>query len=208
MRLNETAYALRVLARSIVLRKPIPALQGIDQNQRVIYLSTFSKSLMPSLRLAYAVLPKSLIAQYKQKYSYYAATVPRMDQHLLAKFMEDGYFAKHLNKMRKIYKRKLEIITKTIAEYEPIVTISGEQAGMHLLLTISTSKSEEELVLLAKQAGIRVYGLQEYVTGELDITAHPKIVLGFGGIEMDKLNDAITSLINTWDITKNTADSI
>ena len=120
---------------------------------------------MPSLRIAYAVLPKSLIVQYKQKYSYYAATVPRMDQHILAKFMEDGYFAKHLNKMRKIYKRKLEIITKTIAEYEPIVTISGEQAGMHLLLTISTSKSEEELVLLAKQAGIRVYGLQEYISG-------------------------------------------
>ena len=122
--------------------------------------------------------------------------------------MEDGSFAKHLNKMRKIYKRKLEIITKTIAEYEPIVTISGEQAGMHLLLTISTSKSEDELVLLAKQAGIRVYGLQEYVTGELDIATYPKIVLGFGGIEVEIINDAITSLINAWDITKNTADSI
>jgi GntR family transcriptional regulator/MocR family aminotransferase len=188
--------------------KPIPSLQGIDQNQRVIYLSTFSKSLMPSLRIAYAVLPKSLIVQYKKKYSYYAATVPRMDQHLLARFMEDGSFAKHLNKMRKIYKRKLEIITKTIAEYEPIVMISGEQAGMHLLLTISTSKSEEELVLLAKQAGIRVYGLQEYVTGELDIAAYPKIVLGFGGIEVENIKNAITSLINTWDMTKNTADSI
>ena len=122
--------------------------------------------------------------------------------------MEDGYFAKHLNKMRKIYKRKLEIITKTIAEYEPIVTISGEQAGMHLLLTISTSKSEDELVLLAKQAGIRVYGLQEYVTGELDIATYPKIVLGFGGIEVEIINDAITRSHECLEITKNTENSI
>ena len=150
--------------------KPIPSLQGIDQNERVIYLSTFSKSLMPSLRIAYAVLPKPLIIQYKQKYSYYAATVPRMDQHILANFMESGYFAKHLNKMRKIYKRKLEIITKTISKYNPTVTISGEQAGMHLLLTVRTSKTEEELVVLAKQAGIRVYGLHEYVSGKWTVS--------------------------------------
>ncbi|TQR16581.1 PLP-dependent aminotransferase family protein [Psychrobacillus vulpis] len=182
--------------------RPIPSLQGIDQNQRVIYLSTFSKSLMPSLRIAYAVLPKSLITLYKQKYSYYAATVPRMDQHLLAKFMEDGYFAKHLNKMRKIYKRKLEIVTKTIAKFNPIVTISGEQAGMHLLLTIQTSKSEEELVLLAKQAGIRVYGLREYVTGGLDSLTEPKIVLGFGGLEANDIQTSITTLIKAWGIAK------
>lgn len=182
--------------------RPIPSLQGIDQNQRVIYLSTFSKSLMPSLRIAYAVLPKSLIMQYKQKYSYYAATVPRMDQQILAKFMESGYFAKHLNRMRKIYKRKLEIVTKTIAEFNPIVTISGEQAGMHILLTIHTTKKEEELILLAKQAGIRVYGLQDYITGSKDITLEPKIVLGFGGINNDDIHSSITRLINAWNIKK------
>ncbi|WP_144514008.1 PLP-dependent aminotransferase family protein [Bacillus sp. FJAT-22090] len=182
--------------------KPIPSLQGIDQNERVIYLSTFSKSLMPSLRIAYAVLPKSLIVQYKQKYSYYAATVPRMDQQILAKFMETGYFAKHLNKMRKIYKRKLEIVTKTIAMYDPLVTISGEQAGMHLLLTVQTSKTEKELIDLAKQVGIRIYGLQEYVTGNLDAFKQPKIVLGFGGIKVDHLEIAIKKLIDTLEIRK------
>lgn len=182
--------------------KPIPSLQGIDQNQRVIYLSTFSKSLMPSLRIAYAVLPKPLVLQYKQKYSYYAATVPRMDQHLLATFMETGFFAKHLNKMRKIYKRKLEIITKTIMQYEPLVTISGEQAGMHLLLTIQSDKTEEELVLLAKKTGIRVYGVQEYMTGELAPFTEPKLLLGFGGIKTEELISSITALIKALEIIK------
>lgn len=182
--------------------KPIPALQGIDQNERVIYLSTFSKSLMPSLRIAYAVLPKSLLLQYKQRFSYYSATVPRMDQHILANFMEDGYFAKHLNKMRKIYKRKLEIITKTIMQYEPTVTISGEQAGMHILLTIHTTKPETELVNRAKQADIRIYGLQEYISSELEEKAVPKLVLGFGGLKVEEVASSIHQLMHALEITK------
>ena len=182
--------------------RPIPSLQGIDQNQRVIYLSTFSKSLMPSLRIAYAVLPESLIIQYKQKFSYYAATVPRMDQQILTKFMDSGHFAKHLNKMRKIYKKKLEIVTKTIANFNPIVTISGEQSGMHILLTIRTCKREEELIALARQSGIRVYGLREYITGDLENTSDPQIVLGFGGIDTNDIPSSINALINAWEIRK------
>lgn len=174
--------------------KPIPSLQGMDQNDRVIYLSTFSKSLMPSLRIAYAVLPKPLIKQYKAKYYYYSATVPRMDQYILAKFMEDGHFGKHLNKMRKIYKRKLEIITKSLLEYEPAVTLSGEQAGMHLLLTIHTQKKEEELVALAQQANIQIYGLNKYITFPIEETL-PKLVLGFGGLEFSTISTTIHELM-------------
>ncbi|MER2171608.1 MAG: PLP-dependent aminotransferase family protein, partial [Psychrobacillus psychrodurans] len=182
--------------------KPIPSLQGIDQNERVIYLSTFSKSLMPSLRIAYAVLPKSLILQYKKRFSYYSATVPRMDQHILANFMEEGYFAKHLNRMRKIYKRKLEIITKTIMEYEPTVTISGEQAGMHILLTIRTTKTETELVKLAEQSNIRIYGLLEYTSAELDEKMNPRLVLGFGGLKTEQVASSIHQLMHALEITK------
>lgn len=174
--------------------KPIPSLQGMDQNDRVIYLSTFSKSLMPSLRIAYAVLPNTLIKQYKDKYYYYSATVPRMDQHILAKFMEDGHFAKHLNKMRKIYKKKLEIVTKTLTEYEPTVNLSGEQAGMHLLLTIQTERKEEELVSLAQQANIQIYGLHKYITSPIDETV-PRLVLGFGGLDFSNLSSAIHELM-------------
>lgn len=182
--------------------RPIPSLQSIDQNERVIYLSTFSKSLMPSLRIAFAVLPKQLIVQYKQKYSYYAATVPRMDQQILAKFMESGYFAKHLNKMRKIYKRKLEIIIKTMAAYDPLVTISGEQAGMHLLLTFESIKPESELIAHAKQAGIRIYGIREYVSTKENPFNKPKIVLGFGGIPAESLETSIERLMEAMELQK------
>ena len=77
--------------------KPIPALQGLDKGDCVIYMSTFSKSIMPSLRVAYLVLPLSLLPKYKEVFSYYSATVPRFDQHILANFMREGHFSKHLN---------------------------------------------------------------------------------------------------------------
>lgn len=114
--------------------------------------------------------------------------------------MESGHFAKHLNKMRKIYKRKLELVTKTINKFNPTVTISGEQAGMHILLTVLSEKKEEELLILAKQAGIRVYSLSEYLTGDRPQKEDSKIVLGFGGIDTDKIEESIIHLMNTWDI--------
>ena len=112
--------------------KPIPALQGLDQNDKVIYLSTFTKSLMPSLRVAYFVLPTALIAKYQKLLSYYSATVPRFDQHILANFMRDGHFAKHLNRMRKIYRKKHDKLIQVLTKHYPNITISGDVAGMHI----------------------------------------------------------------------------
>ncbi len=175
--------------------RPFPSLQGMDQNDRVIYLSTFSKSLMPSLRMAYAVLPGSLLKLYKERFSYYSATVPRIDQYILAKFMEDGHFAKHLNRMRKIYKRKLEIILHTLSQYAPLVKLSGEQAGMHLVLTINSTKTEQELVSLANDADIRIFGLSEYTSKKQ--TGSPQLLLGFGGIPTDQVSSSIHQLMNS-----------
>src|SRR6185312_15366886 len=94
--------------------RPIPSLQGMDKGDNVIYLSTFSKSLMPSLRIAYMVLPKVLLKRYKNAFIHYSSTVPRIDQHILARFMADGHFSRHLNRMRKIYKRKLQALTEAL----------------------------------------------------------------------------------------------
>ena len=97
-----------------ILDRPIPSLQGMDKGGNVIYLSTFSKSLMPSLRIAYMVLPPILLNRYEKAFIHYSATVPRLDQHILARFMADGHFSRHLNRMRKIYKRKLQVLTEAL----------------------------------------------------------------------------------------------
>ncbi|MGE6415959.1 PLP-dependent aminotransferase family protein [Planococcus kocurii] len=179
--------------------RPIPALQSMDLSDRVIYISTFSKSLMPSLRLAYMVLPKQLLRAYQQTFLHYSSSVPRHDQQLVAKFMKDGHFSRHLNRMRKLYQKKIKRLSQSLALFSPVVTVSGEQAGMHIVLTIQTSSSEEELVQRAKQAGIRVTGLHSYDVHKKS-GIYPKIVLGFGGLSEEEIHLGIIELMACWKI--------
>ncbi|MFJ8237995.1 PLP-dependent aminotransferase family protein [Ureibacillus sp. NPDC094379] len=179
--------------------KPIPALQGLDKNNKVIYLSTFTKSLMPSLRVAYLVLPTTLLAKYKELFSYYSATVPRFDQHILANFMKDGHFAKHLNRMRKIYRKKHDKLKTTLTTYYPQVTVTGDHAGMHILISVPLSKSEEELRELAAKDGIAIYPVKDYLIKAIDYK-NPTFLLGFGGIPLEQIEPSIRKLMNCWGI--------
>ena len=85
--------------------KPIPALQGLDQDDRVIYTGTFSKSLMPSLRISYAVLPHRLLTSYMKHCGLFKQPVSRLHQHTLFLFMKEGHWERHLNKMRTAYRK-------------------------------------------------------------------------------------------------------
>ncbi|CAM5654036.1 GntR family transcriptional regulator OS=Lysinibacillus sphaericus OX=1421 GN=LS41612_00065 PE=3 SV=1 [Lysinibacillus sphaericus] len=105
-------------------------------------MSTFTKSLMPSLRVAYFVLPPKLLATYNDVFNYYSSTVPRFDQHIVANFMRDGHFSKHLNRMRKVYRKKHEKLTTILENYSNQIKITGEQAGMHILLNVQHELSE------------------------------------------------------------------
>lgn len=180
--------------------KPIPSLQGIDYSESVIYISTFSKSLMPSLRMAYLVLPLHVLQEYRKSFPYYSSTVPRLDQHVLYEFMKAGQFSKHLNRMRKLYRKKLEKLTTTLGKYKPLVQISGEQAGMHIVLTIDLEKTDLELVDLAKQQGIRIYARSEYMLTDVNYVGKPQILLGFGGFSEQEIEKAIEALMDAWHI--------
>ncbi|MBD8028099.1 PLP-dependent aminotransferase family protein [Ureibacillus sp. Re31] len=181
--------------------KPIPALQGMDKNEKVIYMSTFTKSLMPSLRVAYFVLPSTLLKAYKQIFSDYSATVPRFDQHILANFMKDGHFAKHLNRMRKIYRKKHDRLTNTFETFYPGITIKGDQAGMHVLISVPVDKTEEELKQQANTLNIAVYPVSDYLLKPIEYE-HPTFLLGFGGIALDDIEPAIHRLMTCWGIRK------
>ena len=89
---------------------------------------------MPSLRVAFFVLPPTLVQRYQEHFNYYSSTVPRFEQHILAKFMKDGHFAKHLNRMRKIYRKKHDKCIEVFSNYYPQITISGDAAGTNILV--------------------------------------------------------------------------
>ncbi|CAM3292762.1 PLP-dependent aminotransferase family protein [Filibacter tadaridae] len=181
--------------------RPIPSLHGMDKGDNVIYISTFSKSLMPSLRIAYMVLPPVLLARYANAFIHYSSTVPRLDQHILAHFMANGHFSRHLNRMRKIYKRKLQVLTEALQPYAPTISFSGDEAGMHIIITVQTNADEEMLIKAARDANILITGLNGYRSTPVQGSA--SFLIGFAGFSIEEISKAVDSLMECWKIRKN-----
>lgn len=180
--------------------KPIPSLQASDKNGKVIYMGTFSKSIAPAIRVGYMVLPEKLLARYQEICGYYASTVSRIDQRILNEFIRDGYFERYLNKMRKIYRDRHDYLLGLLAPFEKSFQISGENAGLHLLLTSRRGVTEEQLLEAAKAEGIRLYGMSEACMEEPG-DAHPfqnTVLLGYGAMEEKTLDEGIELLKKAW----------
>ena len=178
--------------------KPIPSLHGMDSSGKVIYIGTLSKPLSPSLRISYMVLPGRLLEIYRTHYISYASTVSRIDQHVLYRFIKEGYFEKHLNKMRRIYKRKRDRLVAAVRKFPEPVDIIGENAGLHLLLKVRNGLSEEELVSRAKEAGVKVYGISGYCFEPVPEGSDPVILLGFAGLSEEDIDAAARILEQAW----------
>ena len=178
--------------------KPIPALQGMDTRERVIYSGTFSKSIAPAIRVSYLVLPRPLLAIYRDRVSFYSSTVSRIDQNILYQFMTEGYYERHLNRMRALYKLKHDALLGALKPLEKQFMIEGEYAGLHLLLTDRLGRPEEWLVESAAQAGVRVYGLSSYVIGECADIGKSTVVLGYAMLTEDQIIEGIGLLTKVW----------
>lgn len=177
--------------------KPIPALKGYDASDKVIYLGTFSKSIAPAIRRSYMVLPKPLLEAYEQKARFVNSTVSKVDQLIVQKFIEEGYYERHLNKTRALYKSRHDVLIEELRPMADICTISGENAGVHLLLTFQNGMAEEELIDRAARADIRVYGLSDYRIRE-NCEEKATILLGYANLTEDQIREAARLLRDCW----------
>ncbi|MEG2000875.1 MAG: PLP-dependent aminotransferase family protein, partial [Evtepia sp.] len=178
--------------------KPIPALQGLDRNGKVIYLGAFSKSLAPSIRISYMVLPKQLMKTYTEKLPYLVCPVPAFEQNVLHRFIQNGYFERHLNKMRNIYRKKREILIEEIFKIGGDMEVIGADAGLHLLLKVNNGMTETQLVATALDQGVKVNGISKFYfhenyEGEMGI-----VLLGFATMEKTKIPEAVQLLKKAW----------
>ena len=178
--------------------KPIPALQGMDRRGRVIYLGTFSKCIAPAIRVSYLVLPMELLRRYREKSGFYASTVSRIDQNILYQFLAQGYFERHLNRMRAIYKAKHDALLAAIAPLEGEFEIRGELAGIHILLTAKRGQTEETLIRLAEEAGVKVYGLGGYYIHPERAQRPGTVVLGYASLSEEQIRLGAERLIGCW----------
>ncbi len=176
--------------------KPIPALQASDRHGRVIYMGTFSKAIAPAIRISFMVLPEPLLERFLRKCSFFSCTVSRIDQRVLNEFIREGYFERHLNKMRKIYGAKHEQLLESMQPLKEFFDISGENAGLHVLLTSKTGVEETELIQKAAKYHVRVYGLSQYMVKE---SLESKTVLaGFGGLSEAEIKEGMELLQRAW----------
>lgn len=180
--------------------KPIPALQGMDKQGKVIYMGTFSKSIAPAIRVSYLVLPLPLLKQYREQAGFYASTVSRIDQNILYQFLSDGYFERHLNRMRAVYKAKHDALMTAIRPFEKKFVIRGEHAGLHILLTDRKGRSEEVLVQQAADMGVRVYGLSHHYIHPEQNREKSTVMLGYATLHEDEIVTGIELLKKGWEI--------
>lgn len=177
--------------------KPIPALQGLDKGGKVIYMGAFSKSLSPAVRVSYMVLPGALLKRYRHSLSYMICPVPGIEQKMLARFIADGYFERHLNRMRTVYKKKRELLVEAIKKMRCPLRILGADAGLHLLVRVENGMSGEGLVSAARREGIKVYGMSRYYP-EARQGGTPLILLGYASLAENEIARAVGILDGAW----------
>ncbi len=179
--------------------KPIPSLQSIDRYQKVIYCGTFSKAIAPAIRISYLVLPWKLYDLYKKRVGFLACTVSRTDQKILESFITEGYFERHLNKMRAVYKNKRDILVKLCKKFEPHIQVKNASTGLHILLECHTKKEERELIELARKQGVKVYGISEYAIEEKISFSYPMLLLGFAKLQEEDIKKGVQLLERAWE---------
>lgn len=175
--------------------RPIPTLFSIDRKGCVIYMNTFSRTLAPSLRISYMILPRPLLERYRSRLGFYSCTVPAMEQYTLAQFLEEGYFESHVSRMRIFYRGRRDAVLEAIrsSSLAGRCQVLEEHAGLHFLLRLDTGREDMELAKLAEREGIRLSFLSEYQRTPGSAQPHT-LVVNYPGVDLEHLQQALELL--------------
>jgi len=170
---------------------PIPALQGLDRDSRVLYIGTLSKVLFPALRLGYLVIPADLVTRFAAVRETMDICPPTLHQAALADFFTEGHFARHIRRMRLLYRERRAALVDALAnELGPDVEVLGGQAGMHLVATLPPGSPDHRISEHAARQGLWAMPLSACYVGE----PRPGLVLGFGGTSVPEIDEGVRRL--------------
>jgi len=171
---------------------PVASLQGLDQNSRVIYIGTFSKTLFPSLRLGYVVIPADLVDRFSAVRSAGDICPPLFYQSVLADFMDQGYYARHIRKTRLLYAERRSVLVEALTDtLGNSLAILGAEAGMHLTVTLPAGVPDHEISLRAAEDRLWLWPLSSTYAGK---NARQGFVLGFGSTKATDIAKAVRQL--------------
>lgn len=172
--------------------RPLPALQGMEEAARVIYIGTFSKVLFPALRVGYLVAPASLVDSFIAHRNAFDLFSPTLYQLALTDFLSDGHFGRHVRRMRAIYQGRRDALVEAIRRrLDGILTIVNADAGMHLTAWLPAGIDDREVARYAAVRGISATALSSCYAGK---PSRPGLVLGFGSIAGKAIVPAVEKL--------------
>ena len=179
---------------------PVPSMQSMDTHQRIIYTGTFSKSLSPAMRVAYMVIPASAQKRFQDYYHRYNSQVSPIHQLILAEFMRQGHYTRHINRLRTHYRKKMTLLLEAISEvFGDSVSVHGGDAGLHILMDVHSPLSREELIERAGSAGIRLYSTRSSYYVASSCPEH-ELLLGFPTVPEDRFPAIMRKLKDLWDL--------
>jgi GntR family transcriptional regulator/MocR family aminotransferase len=172
--------------------RPLGALQGMDTSGRVIYLGTFSKVLFPAMRLGYVVVPHGMVKQFIRMRETFDLFSPTLYQLVLADFLREGHFARHLRRMRAVYLARRDALIAAIEhDADDVLTVGNTDAGLHLVAYLPDGADDREVHRRAARQGMFPTALSTcYANG----ASRPGLILGFGGSDECALTGAVRRL--------------
>ena len=173
--------------------RPVSSLQGMSDGSTVIYLGSFSRLLLPSLRISYMVLPPLLLERYRQLGHLYNQTSSTIEQLALADFIDAGALRRHVKRLRKLYSSKNVLLRQALTEiFGSKIIVRAYESGLHLRLAVATSLAAAELAELALHNSVRILPVYDS-NGTL-----PEILLSFAGIQENDIRPALLRLKQAW----------
>jgi GntR family transcriptional regulator/MocR family aminotransferase len=160
--------------------RPLAALQGLDQDGRVIYLGTFSKVMFPGIRLGYMVVPDHLLDAFLKIRALIDAHPSSIGQAALASFIEEGHLAGHVRRMRPLYQERQEALIKSLGGLTDQLSLAPADAGMHLVARINGDLKDIEIAAKAREQGIQAPALSTFFQEKATRTG---LLLGYAGVD-------------------------
>jgi GntR family transcriptional regulator/MocR family aminotransferase len=172
--------------------RPLPSLQGLDAHGRVLYLGTFSKTLFPALRLGYMVLPEGLVDAFAAARSLGDRHPPVVDQAVVADFLEEGHFARHLRRMRALYAERQQVLVEAARrELAGALDVPPDPAGMHLVGWLPPGADDVDAAGRAARHGVVVDALSPYC---MEPPERPAVLLGYAAVRTPAIRLGVTRL--------------
>jgi GntR family transcriptional regulator / MocR family aminotransferase len=160
---------------------PLPALQSLDPKAQVIFAGSFNKTLFPSLRMGYMVVPERLVGAFRMCKSIHSRHHSWGDQAVVHAFIEEGHYVRHLRKMRKVYSERLQVLADEVRKHlDGALELSPVEAGMQTVGWLRTPQCPNEIAALALEKNVDVIPLSRYCQSK---QVPPGFQIGFAAVD-------------------------